>query len=473
MIFSRNYLLVISLLFLSGRPFFATQDAEINPLLPAVNQDMEIDAELAADMERIQKAWALDPTATTKFYTDETPYEEDVLLVGVFMIRDEAHAIKSTLKPYVDGGMKHFFIYDTGSIDGTIDVVREYFKEAGITHYYIAQEVWVEDFARSRNRGLKLTREKFPKSTFVLYPDAEWGIHNVPGLLEFCKQKVNDLTHFSYLIRILDARQDFKTPRLIRSRSKAEFAGDIHEVILPADMSTAPLDIYFELGGSEKGAEKSRRRWKHSDLPKLFLKRKAEPFNARWAFYLAQTYDCLHDLEKAYKYYSIRLQLNALGFPEENWLAAYRLAQIAERLGETDPNFKWPVVLDLYLKAYEMRPSRCEPLVKIGEHFWKEGNRVLAFFFGRRAVEIPYPTEDTLTIDRHIYDFDRYELVSKSAYWAGECASGERATSILIKKYPRVYPQLYKNLALYLECKTKPTELWGYLKDEEELRTAA
>jgi hypothetical protein len=428
------------------------------------------DPELLADIVRIQKAQEVDPATTTKFYTDETPINDDVLMVAVFMIKNEAHAMPSTLKPYIDGGVKNFFIYDTGSTDETIAVVKDCFSQGGIKNYFIAQEVWVEDFSRSRNRGLALAREKFPKATFLLNPDAEWGIHNVPGLLEFCNQKVDDLTHFSYLVRIMNNTQDFKTARLIRARSRAQFLGDPHETIVPADIVSVPMDVYFELGGSEKGVESSRRRWKHSDLPKLLLKHRAEPTNPRWAFYLAQTYDCLGDAINAYKYYEVRLGLNAVGSHEENWLTAYRLAQTAEVLGETDPKFSWPVVLDLYLRAYTMRQIRCEPLVKIGEHYWKEGNRELAFFFGRRAAEIPYPADDNLSIDKHLYEFQRYELVSKSAFWVQECALGERATSILLKKYPRKFPQLHKNMAVYLECNQRPTSLWGYQADEDELR---
>lgn len=331
----------------------------------------------------------------------------------------------------------------------------------------MVQEPWIHDFSYSRNRALTLAREKFPKSIFLLMPDAEWFIKNVPGLLDFCKQKIDDVKNSNYLMRVVRDAEDFPTPRLIRTHGIGKFHGAIHEVPLPPAVESVPSDVYFELGYTKQGLEKSLKRWRDRDLPILHRAIEKNPFDSRNMFYLARTYDSLNDVENAYKYYERRAKLNHYGWDEENFWNAYSLAMTAEKLSETKPEITWPMVLDLYLKAHALRPSRAEPLVRIGEHYWKKGEKALAFFFARRAVELRYPQNERLFMDKSIYNYQRYELVSKSAAWVDECAIGERATKILLEIEPKV-PQWHKNYAIYLECDKKPSDLWGYSLDEDD-----
>lgn len=80
---------------------------------------------------------------------------EAPLIVVVLMIKNEASSIQATLNSYVAGGLKHFFVLDTGSTDDTVVLAREYFKQYPITAY-MEQEPFI-DFAQSRNRTLVLT----------------------------------------------------------------------------------------------------------------------------------------------------------------------------------------------------------------------------------------------------------------------------------------------------------------------------
>ena len=56
----------------------------------------------------------------------------DPVLVVVLMVKNEAKVIEDTLQPYIDGGIKHFFIFDTGSTDNTVEVTQECFKKNNI-----------------------------------------------------------------------------------------------------------------------------------------------------------------------------------------------------------------------------------------------------------------------------------------------------------------------------------------------------
>ena len=63
------------------------------------------------------------------------------------------------------------------------------FKQNNIKHDIIRQEPFV-DFATSRNRGLVLTEENFPNAEFMLMLDAEWYMHGIKDLLQFCHERI-------------------------------------------------------------------------------------------------------------------------------------------------------------------------------------------------------------------------------------------------------------------------------------------
>ena len=81
------------------------------------------------------------------------------------MVKNEADVIVPTLKPFVDAGLTSFLVYDTGSTDGTQQVVREYFNDHDLKHAYIIEEPFI-DFATSRNRALDLAEQIFVNNTF-------------------------------------------------------------------------------------------------------------------------------------------------------------------------------------------------------------------------------------------------------------------------------------------------------------------
>jgi glycosyltransferase involved in cell wall biosynthesis len=367
----------------------------------------------------------------------------------VLMVKNEATVICQTLDPYVQAGLQSFLIFDTGSTDDTMQVVEDYFRRHNIQHWCIFQEPFV-DFEVSRNRALDLAEEEFPDATFFLMPDAEWYLCNVQGLINFCNDHLNDPTE-CYLIRIANGTIDFRTSRLIRSGVAARFVGDVHEVIVAKTYEKAPADIYFELGASRVGIEKSRQRW-HRDKDKLLARFEKNPEDPRTTFYLAQTYECLEEFEKAYEYYLIRCQQQ--GWIEETFEAFYRLGRVTEHLSKTDKKYTWQMAQEYYFAAYGLMPHRAEPLVKLAEHYWPDGegpiNAPLCYLYAKRAYELNYPEHDVLFINPDAYNFKRYELLSKSAWHVGDYQLGEISTRKALETVEM--PYLLRNLACYMEA---------------------
>ncbi len=371
--------------------------------------------------------------------------EYDPLLVVVIMVKNEASVIQETLQPFVDGGLNHFLVMDTGSTDSTVPVTQAFFKKHNIAHGVIKQEPFV-DFAISRSRSMELAQEAFPNAGFTLVVDAEWYMHGVQGLIKFCKDHQNGTTPL-YLVRIMNEAFDNYTPRLFRSSAGLKFVGAVHEVpnwsTLPELYEKVQPETYFEWRVSAYGNEKSKNRWIR-DLEVLLNEYEKNPLDPRTVFYLGQTYDCLGDLENARIWYEKRVAMNQFGWDEENFHAIYRLGHVYNELGMKDQ-----AVLK-YLEAYSFRPTRAEPLICLADHCWKTGQKELCYLFASRAVEIPYPSSDILFIDKKLYDYTRYDLLGIGSWYVGKYKEGEFAVRQALLQNPNA-PHLHDNLALYLE----------------------
>ena len=328
--------------------------------------------------------------------------------------------------------------------------MKNFFNKHKIQQGHIEQESFI-DFATSRNRALERAEYLFPEATFLLMPDAEWYLSNVQGLINFCTDHMHDDAQ-CYLVRIINQGIDFTIPRLIRARTNARFVGIVHEVIPSNNIKKVPRDIFFELGVSKRGVEKSQQRW-HRDLLLLRKSYEDNSDDPRTTFYLAQTYECLGELENAYNFYVIRIQQT--GWIEETYEALYRLGRITEWLSKTNTNYTWPMAFEFYTAAHNLLPHRAEPLIKIAEHYWPDGSppksAALCYLFAKRAYELEYPENDLLFIDPTLYNFKRYELVSKSAWYVGDFQLGEICTRKALAH--SVTSHLLHNLACYLERK--------------------
>lgn len=385
--------------------------------------------------------------------TTDKPYGQipDPLLVVVIMVKDEESVIKKTLEMYCKadprGEKIAYIVYDTGLDPWSLTMAKakELFEEYNLTRYYIIQEPFV-NFAVSRNRALDLVEEKFPTAGFLLMPDAEWYLHNVEMLLDFCIAELPFTDHASYLVRIVSPDLDFGTQRLIRLGSKLRFGGVVHETITIGTPFKAPYDVYFELRVGRAGAEKTQRRWLR-DKELLMKEFEANPQDSRTCFYLAQTFECLGDLESAYHFYELRTHL--IGWPEEDFMARYRLGNVTEALKNADGSSRWPEALDHYLQAYTMRPIRVEPLIRVAEHYLREGNHACSFLFAQRACQVPYPIHDTLFVEKDAYDYKRHDILGQSAWYMGEFGIGEEEVRKALKAHPN-YPHLFTNLSFYL-----------------------
>jgi hypothetical protein len=141
------------------------------------------------------------------------------------------------------------------------------------------------------------------------------------------------------------------------------------------------------------------------------------------------------------------------GWDEEDFMALYRFAQVAEQRSkiENDESL-WRIALDYYLKAYQFRPCRAEPLVKLAEHYRLDSSFSLSYLFAKHASEMPYPAAETLFVEKNDYTFSVHDILGIVCWYLGKDDMGEKSVRKAILARGKM-PHLERNLSLYLERK--------------------
>ena len=343
----------------------------------------------------------------------------DPLLVVVLMVKNEESVIHATLKPFIDAGVDSYLIFDTGSTDKTIEITQCVFNEYKIKNGYIRQESFI-DFAASRNQALKMAEEIFPYAEFIIMPDAEWYINDARALVLFCQKCLErEDIYPSYLMHIITDFFDNYTCRLFRCKHGVQFNGVVHEYVVQQTQIKVPDIIYFHYSPASKGLKKTMERLKR-DRFLLLAEHEKNPSNARTLFYLARTCEDQEDLYAAYYFYKKRIAI--VSWPEEDFIACYRLAEVIKKLVlyKKDINFYWKEALKYYLQAYRMRSHRIEPIVAIADYYFHSNKMELACLFSLLAAHAQYPLYDVLFIEKYIYSHYRYKILYESAYRINE-----------------------------------------------------
>ena len=298
------------------------------------------------------------------------------------IVRDEAAVIERCLHS-VRGLIDGWVICDTGSVDGTPDLVSS--ALAGIPGT-LEQTAW-HDFGSNRSELMSLARGR---ADYLLLLDADMTLR--------VERPLSRLTSDAYLLRH-DEPIDYYIPRLVRGDRRWRYEGSTHEYLTSDEpYSQERLDglvVEHHGDGGNRGEKLVR------DRNLLEADRERDPSNPRTAFYLAQTYRDLGEEERAVELYIERADLG--GWAEE---AAYGLYQAGCLLAGRDRDAALPVLI----RAWQLAPGRAEALHELARICRFQGWPDAARTFAERGLEVPYP-EEGLFVHRWIYDWGlRYEF---------------------------------------------------------------
>lgn len=300
------------------------------------------------------------------------------MTLGLAMIvKNEAEVVGRCIDSVRDI-IDFWVVQDTGSTDDTCAVIERALDGIpGELHH----EPWV-NFAHNRSVLLEKARGKcdwllcldadMTLDSHGPYPDADAGGVRFSGPL------------------------DWQLPFLINGHHPFRYEGPAHEYLTsdtPFTLTQAPgwMVTHHGDGGNQTGK-----------LDRYLELLGGDP---RSTFYRAQTLRDLGERDAAVAEYRRRVALG--GWDQERFYAQLQVGLLLDDPAEL-------------LAAWELRPGRAEPLYALASYYRDKGQWNLAYLFASRAVQVPYPDEDIIFVDRGIYEWGCLLERSIAAWWVGD-----------------------------------------------------
>jgi glycosyltransferase involved in cell wall biosynthesis len=365
------------------------------------------------------------------------------------IVRNESATIARCLraaKPLIDS----WSIVDTGSTDDTKEIIA---RELEGVPGRIWERPWT-NFGANREESFELARAVCvagAANTWCLLLDADHEI-------EIGRFNRASLTAAGYCIRQRDGGLDYDNVRLIRADTAWKCVGVTHEYWAAPDVEAARIEGLTILDHCD-GGTRSEKYPRDEALLRAGLI--AEPGNARYMFYLAQTLQDQGKTAEAIEWYAKRAE--AGGFAEEAWMARLRMGRL--QLGNHDTIATGIATL---IAAYNDRPQRAEALYSLANHYRIAGKNAAALMVANTARRISKPDSERLFVERGVYDTGIDEEISIAAWYTNRKADGLAACERLLARHGG-HAEAERNVSHYAE--PIPTVARGTFSVPEAART--
>ena len=266
-----------------------------------------------------------------------------------------------------------FCICDTGSTDNTIDLINDFFKNKNIVGKVIKEPF--QNFEHNRNVALEACAGM---SEYILLLDADMIIVKNP------EYKL-ELTLDAYFLDQGDNNNMGRNVRFVKNNGTFKYYGITHECIKTTTpnptFENIEKDKLFinDIGDGGSKSDKYER-----DKRLLLSALETTPDNARYNFYLANTFRELNEKENAIKYYKIRIKLEDIDinkYTDEIWYCYYHIGIL---LNNEESIHYW-------LMAHKSTPKRIEHLYEIIKFYRLRKDYALCKIFYDIAAEIMKP----------------------------------------------------------------------------------
>lgn len=315
-------------------------------------------------------------------------------------MRDGGHIIQETLDsvaPYITS----WVIVDAGSDDGTQDLVRNHMARLGVPGglyerpWRTAGEIYTEAINLAQSHG-----------DFIWVVNTDEVLVGTPDF--------EQLSADAYALRCRNDDTTSWRTQLFRSGLRWRYEGVILESATCDDRYvTERLEGQYHLEAHQRGG---RVRPKPArDVGLLATEVQRNPENLDAVLLLAESCFEKGNFADARRWYAQRIQMGSVSATEESFLLLYRLALSMHQTGEP-----WQDVQDAYLRAWELRPTRAEPLYAIACRYRQERQYDLGYQFAQRATAIPFPDEDKVIPDPSIYTWRSADEQAVCASWIGK-----------------------------------------------------
>jgi glycosyltransferase involved in cell wall biosynthesis/LPS sulfotransferase NodH len=330
--------------------------------------------------------------------------------LGLCMIvKNESRVILRCLesvRPLVD----YVLIEDTGSTDGTQDMIRQWLDRAGLPGE-VFDEPW-RDFAYNRSHALAKLRE-VKDVDYALILDADDQLFRDDGfdVAAFKKGLSQDL----YRVEQRQGSIRYQTGQICRNSLEFRYRGVLHEFLEgPASGFSSGVASGFHILSGREGArsqdpDKYR---KDARVLEQALTEETDTFlRSRYTFYLGQSYRDAGEKEKALDSYLKRAELGY--WAEEIFESLFNAAQLMQALGRP-----FEEVVAMHLRASEAAPGRAESL-HAASRLCREKNKFAeGYEYAKRGLAIALPANG-LFVQSWIYDYGLLDEFAVNAYWIG------------------------------------------------------
>jgi glycosyltransferase involved in cell wall biosynthesis len=326
-----------------------------------------------------------------------------------------------SLKDYVD----YYVIVDTGSTDETIALIQREMGGYGVEGE-VHERPWV-NFGVNRQQALELAVAA-NRADWLLFIDAdeELGVSD-PKFYEKLEPGV------SYEIEKHQGGLRYAVPHLVNVRaSRFRWEGPVHNYLVtlegpkPQALRKDVWIVYHHAQGAKSHNLTQEEKFLR-DAKLLEEELARNPNDARSQFYLGQSYRDAGHLEKAIAAYKKRAAMDN-GWDEERFMAQLEAGRVSIRLEAPEP-----VVLGELLAAYNLRPTRAEPLYELARYFRLRKGYAMATLFAKAGAQTPRPN-DRLFVVENVYTWLLLDELSVAAYWIGDYVSAKQAGETLLAR---------------------------------------
>lgn len=317
--------------------------------------------------------------------------------------KNEAHIIKRCLDSVKDH-ITDWVIIDTGSTDGTQDLIRQ--ELDGIPGVLI-ERPWV-DFGYNRSELINEARSYLGgrlNAGYLLLLDAD---HELRG----------DLTGIgddpSYLVELTGADIAYRMPYVVAADIPWRYLCRTHEYItsdtpfVSVNLDSCTVHHYGD-GGTRP--EKFDR-----DLKFLEEDYETDPNNERTVYYLAQTNEGLGNTDRAIELFRRRTQLG--GWDQEVFWSYFKIAELTHKIED-------------YLTAWLYRPSRNEPLHRAMQMLNNDHNFDAVLSLARAANQ--EPTTDHFFVERWVEEYGLAFEYCLALWWTGNIEGAKEGWNSILK----------------------------------------
>jgi len=322
--------------------------------------------------------------------------------------RNEAHVITRCLdsaRPLID----FLVVVDTGSSDGTPEVVRRYLEEKSLPGE-VLHEPW-RDFAYNRNVAVRRLREHAEIDYAMMLDADQILVYDADFTPERFKKK---LRHDIYELPLVNGPKAVMVPGLARNSLDIFFKSELHEYpVLPPGGDRRPARglriVEMHDGGRSRNPNKYR---EDAAVLEKLLQQERDPHQiARHTFFLAESYRQCGEDEKALRLY---LERTKLGFSSGEVFLSYlyggRLQIKLQRPGNE--------VLETFLAGHKSCPSRAEPLHGAAQLCRLQGLNHVGYMLARAGLPLSAP-EVGANVEHWIYDYGLLDEFAVLCYWTG------------------------------------------------------